>query len=178
MNNQERYDLELKAQWVERVDKTARGYELKWGVGRLTYLVDADLATRFNQQLVQFNEIVWSETSDVQAFISVCEAMMRGWAALNADANAKGHKPLSPLVWEGVTSDGHVIAFVRTREEANVAVAALKGRLASVWTIGEIVSMLESRWAEVSKVKEIFPGATVTKVRARKREELNDDIPF
>ena len=83
---------------LERLDEVATGYEKKWGVDRLIYLVDQDLAERFQEQLELLNSAL--ERHAVLDVISHADALARGWAALDAAAESQGSLQIDATAWE------------------------------------------------------------------------------
>jgi hypothetical protein len=146
---------------VDRLDQTAHAMERKWGVDRLSKLVDPTLAARFRAQAEKLNEALRSERSD--AIATQAAAMERAWKALDAAATGAGIRPLAVTVWETVLpSTGEIIAIVQTKEEA---LAIAKDRGGAVWSLDEVAVAIDAFGEQVREVKATFPGAAVTAVR-------------
>jgi hypothetical protein len=88
--------------------------------------------------------------------------MTVAWKSLSQAAEAAGAADLAPEVWEAVTPDGVVLAVVRGDEDAGAVVR--EGRAVVVFTMSELATMVH-HYREVVKVKDVFPGATVERIR-------------
>ncbi|RPF98052.1 MAG: hypothetical protein CBC23_009285 [Rhodospirillaceae bacterium TMED63] len=162
---------EMKA-IIDGVDFYAKTMEKKWGVDRLRLLVDADLRSRFDQQLRMFNDAIFSyQLGPVREH---AEAMMRGWKALDEAARLSGADLIAAEVWEVRMPSGKVCALVR--DEAEARHVAAEGRYVEVWTVEEVGRMIEGPWKTIGKVKQAFPGALVADYRSK--ELPNDELPF
>jgi len=158
---------------VEGVDQVAVAMERKWGFGRLRQLVGDDLRARFDQQKDRLDAAIVSAQERYVA--AQAEGMKRAWAALDQAAAAARHAKLSPEIWECVLpSTGEVVAIVRTDAEANHV--ACEGR---VFTLAEIATLIDGLGL-VLAAKRVFPGATVTAIRAKPPIDWSrgDAIPF
>lgn len=173
---------------VDALDALARDMERTWGVDRLPTLVDADLAGRFHVQRYKTNRAIW-EAGDVPALQAECARMTNAWRALDRAARAAGAKPLAdltPSVWEAGLSDGSLLVIAQSTDDASAWVALARGgRRAQVWTLDEVVHMIDGAHF-VQQVKRVFDGASV--VAAKRRTDplggimadqpLDDPIPF
>ena len=153
---------------IDGVDGVAIEMEQYWGVGRLRLLVDPELRERFDRQRLMTNVAIWR--GDLEEVRQQCFRMVKAWTALDGAAKAADKAALSPLVWEAPLADGTVVALVRSPEEAHAVVR--EGRQVVVYTMEEIGRMLDNYQA-VNKVKEAFPGATVTVIRQSIEDPLN-----
>jgi hypothetical protein len=160
--------------------------ELKWGADRLRLLVPAELREKFDRQRFKLNAAIWH--GDLEAVRTQSERMTKAWMALDSAAEAAQAPKLDPLVWETALGDGTVVALVRSPEDARAVVKS--GRQVVVYTLEEIAHMLDVYQA-TTKVKEVWPGATVEVVRRaipdplnsirdaeQLDDELNDPIPY
>ena len=145
---------------IDGADHTAVTMELRWGAGRLRLLVPTELREKFDRQAFKLNAAIWH--NDLEAVRTEAARMVIAWMALNGVAETAGAPELSPLVWEIALKDGTVLALVR--DQADVRAVRQEGRQMVVYTMDEIAHMLDVYQA-TTKVKEIWPGATVTKVR-------------
>ncbi len=171
---------EKKHAWLTKVDEVAMAMEAKWSVGRLPRLVEPDLAARFQCQLEIWNEIICSDNPTLSQLRETAEATIRGWQVLDEAASAAGQSAIDPNVWEIPLKDGTVAALVRSDEEAYKVASTLSGRYVSVWTTEEVANIV-SHHPEIIQVKQVFPGAKVTRIRSRNSRdeaELNDPIPI
>ncbi len=160
---------------IDGLDHAAVEMEHKWGVGRLRLLVPLDLRERFDRQLVLFNEAVWS--ADVHETRIQGAALERGWRALDQAATEAGAKPIDPVVWEVRRENGTVLGIVRDNADAHAVLA--DGRRMELWTLDEIVRVLDGAGKNIVAVKQEFPGAVVTDVRPATIDwSRGDEIPF
>ena len=171
---------------IDGADHAAVTMELRWGAGRLRLLVPPELREKFDRQRFKLNAAVWH--GDLEAVRRESERMVKAWIALDVAAVAAQHDFLDPAVWEVALKDGTVLALVRSSEDARAVVQ--QGRRMVVYTMDEIAHMMDVYQA-TTKVKEIWPGATVEKVRRTISDpldgirdakllddELNDPIPY
>lgn len=162
---------------VDEMDLVAREMELKWGCDRLRLLVPKDLREKFDRQRLLTNTAIKSgELEDVRR---ECQRMIKAWTALDRAAEAAGADPRPQEVWECVgPTSGAVYAIVRQSSDARGLKA--DGRHVNVYTLDEIARLLDG-FPAIVKAKQVFPGATVTKVRTVISDPLDaigDPIPF
>jgi hypothetical protein len=173
---------------VDALDALARDMERVWGIDRLPTLVDAELASRFHAQRYKLNHAVWF-AADVPDLQSQCARMSSAWRALDKAARAAGAKPLAdivPQVWEAALRNGSLLVIAQSTDDAQAWIThARGGRRAQVWTLAEIVNMIDGeQW--VQDVKRAFDGATVVAANRRKdpladvqaTQPLDDPLPF
>jgi len=154
--------------FIDGADQAAIDMERKWGAGRLRLLVTPELRAKFDRQRFLFNAAIWQ--GDLEAVRQQAERMVKAWRALDGAAEAAQALPLSPLVWELALTDGTVVAIVRNPEDARAV--RHEGRQVVTYDLEELGRMLEV-YHEVTKVKEAFPGATVTALR---RQSISDPL--
>ena len=169
--------------WIDEADALAAGMEEKWGCGRLRLLVPPELRERFDRQRYLFNQAVWH--GDLEAVRRESGRMAKAWRALDRTAGEAGHGALPKDVWEIARDDGRVIAIVPDNIRARMVIA--EGRHVDVYTLDEIGRLIEG-YPLLAKVKETWPGATVTAVRRSvddpletvgdTRAPLDDEVPF
>lgn len=160
-------------------DKVVTQYEDKWGIERLQELVSEELRERFYQQRERLNTAI--DNNDGKQTQEEVEVMCRAYAALEKEAVAMGHKPLSGEYWETPLPDGRVLAITKNHAEAGKV--KRDNRDLVVFSIQEIANILDARHKEtvkfIDEVKNKFDGAVVTSVTPIKQETLIDDhIPF
>lgn len=153
---------------IDGADATAIEMERRWGAGRLRLLVSPELREKFDRQRYLFNAAIWH--GDLEAVRRESERMIKAWQALDRAADTAAQLPLLPLVWEVALADGTVAAIVP--DAVNAKRVLVEGRQVVVYTLEEIGRMLE-RYQEVTKVKEAFPGATVTQIRQSIEDPLD-----
>jgi len=158
---------------IDRLDEVSRAYEAEWGVGRLPHCVDGEMAAKWQRQWGRMNEAILKE--DLFAVKDLAEGCIRAWKAMADNAGQHGYAPVSDRYWECQHPEtGRVYRFWRNNTDCR-SVRDEPG--VSNWTLSEAVRLLESRGQLVSKVKETFPGATVTGARDMDWEN-GDEIPF
>jgi hypothetical protein len=168
---------------VDDLDLVAIDMERKWGCDRLRTLVPKELREKFDRQRYLVNQALWH--GDLEAVKRETRRMISAWKALDRAAEAAGATTLSSEVWECVGKQGEVYALVKGGNEARAVTAS--GRFVKVYTLDEIANLLDG-FPELSKAKDVFPGAMVYKVRTRvtdpldglpdSKEPLNDPLPF
>jgi hypothetical protein len=168
---------------IDDLDLVAIEMERKWGADRLRTLVAKELREKFDRQRYLVNQAIWH--GDLEAVRRETRRMIVAWKALDRAAEAAGVTKLSPEVWECVGQHGEVYALVRGGNEARAVMA--NGRYVKIYTLDEIAHLLDG-FPELSKAKEVFPGAMVYKTRTRvtdpldgiadSKEPLNDPMPF
>jgi hypothetical protein len=167
--------------YVQSVDLLTDTMERKWGVGRLRMLVPDALRERFDRQWRKWQDAYGAQ--DLEAVRIHTEAMRRAWAALDTAAEAAGHAPLSPEIWEARMPDGAALVVVRTLAEARAVGPDTAER--RVWTMDELARVLHAweglRWVDATRAH--FPGARVDALRLTPRNSeadafADDPIPF
>lgn len=166
-----------------RLDELAATMERKWGVDRLPRLVSRPTADKFAAAQARYRD-------ETEGFCTperrdVLEAMMeRAWAALDAEATARGCFPLPPACYSIRCGDSIVeIAHDQTHATALIWWAKNEGRTVAVWTLEEVATVL-SLHGIAHRAKEVWPGALVTTAPAdtrpgkRRADDLDDVIPF
>ena len=165
---------------LKRLDETATSYERKWGVDRLINLVDQKLAEAFERQLSKLNDALKVHTAD--AVLPHVEGMIKGWAALDAAAEAVGAPQIDGAAWEVVTPNGRKIAFVSDM----LAYKALSRDGWELWSAAEVGRVIDHFHSDIEmrasdavrQTKKLFAGAEITRVRPNAPVQLNDEIPF
>lgn len=145
---------------LDEADALEVDMELKWGRDRLRLLVDASLREKFDRQRYLTSQARW--TGGLEDVRREATRMVKAWHALDKAASESGAQVLDPAIWEVALEDGTVATIVRDPQLANRVLA--EGRRVNVYTLDEIAHMI-SMFPEVAKVKEMFPGAKVTKTK-------------
>ena len=158
-------------------DFVVNEYEAKWGIDRLQELVSTEMRDRFYQQREKLNAAI--DNNDGKQTQHEVEVMCRAYVALEREAVAAGHKPLTGEHWETPLPDGRVLAITRNFAEAGKV--AKDNRDLVVYSIEEIANILAAHekkaFDRINEVKSLFPGAAVTSLR-KKDEIIDDEIPF
>jgi hypothetical protein len=145
---------------IDGADHVAITMENKWGAGRLRLLVPVELREKFDKQRFLFNAAVWhGDLAEVQ---EQARRMINAWMALDKAAGAAGALKLDPEVWEVALPDGTVAAIFRDMD-GMATQPTPDGRQVVYYSLDEIGIML-GNYREVTKVKEVWPGATVEKI--------------
>ncbi len=151
------------------LDEMVHQMEKRWGVDRLPSLVESELAARFGAAKAKLDAAIdENEPAEVQKRVRV---MMKGWKTLSDAAEKAGAAEISAGIWEGRADSGVKYAFCRTDAEAHLAAKERKDY--RVFSVAELVRLLEARYSNLMAAKRHFPGATVEKVR-----QIDDEIPF
>lgn len=146
--------------YLDEADLTGSEMEAKWGVGRLRLLVGPELREKFDRQRYLFNQAVWH--GDLEAVRRESQRMVKAWLALDKAAIQAGKSEKEPWVLETVLADGTVAAIITSNEDTRHI--KTEGRKVAVYTLAEIAKLLDG-YPMLAKVKQHFPGATVTQVR-------------
>ena len=156
---------------VDEVTLLASEMERKWGAGRLRLIVGADLRDKFDRQRYLYNQaLFFGELEDVRV---QSQRMANAWKALDRAASDAGQTIQLPEVWDHVSEEGNVYAFVRTRDDAKMYERS--GRSVSLYTVEEICRILDAQ-SLVQGVKEAFPSAEVVGYQKRSVGDVLDDI--
>lgn len=157
---------------IEAVDEIGRSMDDKWGVGRLPRLVDPLTAAKFARQVEKFGQACWGpELGDVAAH---APAMVRAYQALDAMAEAAGHRAIPSEQWEFETGEGLVILVRHTDQ---ITGAQTHGRACQVWSLEEVAKLVGLHPLLVS-VKTHFPGAAIVRTRPGRDvvQAMGDDL--
>jgi len=158
-------------------DFVVNEYESKWGIDRLQELVSSEMRDRFYKQREKLNAAI--DNNDGKQTQHEVEVMCRAYVALEREAVAAGHKPLTGERWETPLPDGRVLAITKSFAEAGKV--AKDNRDLVVYSIEEIANILAAREKEafdrINQVKAVFPGAAVTSFK-KTSEIIDDEIPF
>lgn len=162
---------------LQPLDRVAAMYEAQWGVGRLERLVSPATAAKFASAKAKLDAAI--QSGDQDAVVTRADILIRGWHALNREAQDAGHLPHDAGQYWGITADnGDAYIFVQHETDTTLAAKLFPGH--RVWSLPEVIRVLTDRdLASVNRAKQIFSGATVTEVRAVKSGPLEEDtIPF
>jgi hypothetical protein len=163
---------------IKPLDRIATEMEIKWGCDRLVSLVAPQTAAKFGSAKAKLDAAI--ELNVAADVAKTAGVMMRGWAALDAEATKGGHRPLQPHIWCHTTEAGFRFAVARGNADALKAIIThpdLEG--VAVYSLDEIGRLLESKsMALVNATKERFPGATVKAVKMPRADEMVDELPW
>ena len=156
-------------------DKAMRDAERTWGIERLPELVAPATAAKFGKAMALLNDALNEGDADKAA--AAAANCVRGIAAMDAEARAVGHQPISPDAWE-CEYDGHRFVVIRDTAEWP-AVAAQRPGL-SIYSLREVAVALHAHKSALATVKQAFPGAELAAIRKPTplEEDLEDEIPW
>lgn len=156
-------------------DQICSAMETKWGIGRLPELVSVETADRWGSAMAKLNAaIAAADIAETKKRVAVC---VRGLQAMDAEAEAAGHKPRNPEIWE-CEYNGRVFAVIQDGREWMKA-EAIPGR--RVFSMQEVAVALDAMdRGLLMQIKDAIPEAKV--VAARPAENPippgGDPIPF
>ncbi len=156
------------------LDALAVEMDERWGADRLIELVSAETAAKFGAAKAKLDQAI--DGNDAVEVAKRAAVMMRGWRALDAEAVSAGRKPLEVDAWVWRDDGDKPHAFVRDHAEAKSYAKQHPG--VPVWSMSEVARLaahFNAEMAAAGKAKELFPASTV---EVRKREPLDQDIPF
>lgn len=156
---------------LDEADALEVNLELKWGRDRLRLLVSTELREKFDRQRYLTSQARWK--GDLEDVRREAGRMVKAWNALDKAATEAGAQVLDPAVWEVCLDDGTVATLVREPQLANRILA--EGRKINVYTLEEIAHMI-SAFPEIAKVKQEFPGATVTRTKTFVQDPLQSPL--
>jgi len=160
------------------LDAIAARHEREWGMGRLPLLVSPESAARWQtaQDMLAADYPPAGRTWD-----DLRASLARGWAALAAEARARGHEPLPAPVAEAEWEPGRVFAVALDawhKQALELRAKADKRESYSVWTVAELAVLIRSI-PLVSTIKDMFPAAEILPPRLPPVGRVpRDEIPF
>ena len=143
--------------------------EKKWGADRLRLLVSQELREKFDRQRYLLRQAI--EFGPLENVRRESERMRTALYALDGAAKANGASPIDAEVMEIALNSGTVLAIVGDQDDARRAFARSDGRRMIVYTLEELAVIL-SDYPSVNATKQVWPGATVTKVTRRVSDPL------
>lgn len=169
---------------TQKIDALATSLERKWGIGRLPLLVSRETAERFGYWRDQLADLADGEFPDRAKLAELEGIVMRGWHALDAEAEAAGHQPMPPHCFEAEWAPGRVfaIALDEAHKQTLVLRDKAEGRDLAIFTIAEVAQLVASI-PDVARIAELFPGAYISAQPAqhrggRRKMHIADEIPF
>ena len=163
---------------VAPFDAAASDMDRKWGVDRLPELVSVETAEKWGSAMAKLNDaIAAGDVEETKKRVGVC---VRGLAALDAEAESLGRKPLPPEVWE-VEIEGQTIALVRdTKDWARVEEMRPGIRIHSLREVAAALKWMGDA-GHIDHLRSIFPKAEIVAARnvgSDSADVLDDDLPF
>jgi hypothetical protein len=156
---------------VSPTDTAARAAELRWGVARLEALVSAETLLRWRDGWSRYSTAI--RQIDADQVERLAPKIAQAISVMEREAEARGHQPLAPAVWEAATADGRVLVVVRSQAEAHACVRASDGREMVVWSMDELATVLP-QLEQLHAVKLSFPGSRVRSMVRRSEGFAHD----
>jgi hypothetical protein len=173
------HDTDRLVAALSPADQAFRDSEARWGVARLERLVSPATLLSYRKGWTLYRAAI--DEGDAAAVERLAPKMVAALRAMDAEATAAGHAPLSVERWETPLADGRVLVLVRTQAEAHAIAREPKdGRETVVWTLAEVGRMV-ARLDGVNEIKLAFPGAEAVRVSGVQMSEnqvadwANDD---
>lgn len=154
----EQSDMDRIAAAIVPTDAAAREAEKKWGVARLESLVSEGTLLNWQRGFAMYSAAIGRNNAD--EVTRLAPKIKQAILAMDQEAEAAGHEPLSPTAWEAPLKDGRVLVVTRTFAEASALQGATDGRDRVVWTMEELANVLPSL-EMIYTAKTVFPGAKV-----------------
>ena len=164
---------------VAPFDAAASEMDRKWGMDRLPELVSIETAEKWGSAMGKLNDAITAgNVEETKLRVGVC---VRGLAALDAEAESLGRKPLPPEVWE-VEIEGQTIAMVRdVRDWARVEEMRPGVRIHSLREVAAALKWMGDG-GYANHLNTLFPKAKNVAVRQAPKSGgaavLEDKIPF
>lgn len=161
---------------LKPLDAKAAEIEARWGVGRLESLVSPETAAKFEAARAKLDVAIHDR--DTQLVVKRAGTMIRGWDALEKEAQALGHKPAPPEIWYASAPNEYGDEEIQIVIAKDNAAATLAQTDLPVYTVTEIARIVRA-WRNqegVNAVKDNFEGAEV--VRISGDDNFEDEIPF
>lgn len=148
---------------TSKIDLLAASLDRKWGPGRLPLLVSRETAERFGYWRDQLADAQEAEFPDAARLAELEGIVIRGWHALDAEAEAAGHQPMGDAWVEAEWAPGRIfaIALDDAHRQTLILRSKAEGRDVSIFTVAEVGQLVASI-PDVARIMELFPGAYVT----------------
>ena len=161
---------------LKPLDAVAADIELRWGYARLETLVSPETAAKFEAARAKLDVALHDQ--DVDLVIQRAGVMIRGWAALEKEAIASGHKPAPPELWYATAPDEDGKKQMQIVIAKDNSAATLAQTDLPVYTVTEVARIVRA-WRsqmDVHSAKAAFPGAEIVSIKGD--EHFDDEIPF
>lgn len=166
------------------LDRVAADVERRWGVGRLETLVSPATAAKFAAAKQQCDEAITA--GDVFGAAAKAASVVRGYAALEAEARAAGHtEAATGVVWCFGTDTRAYAVCLHT---ADLGAVAAKYPDHQAVSLPELIRLLEATEAGrlVAAIKDRWPGTGINQVTEKKLPptkppvdwKRGDEVPF
>ena len=152
------------------LDRIAVEMDRKWGVDRLPELMPPDVARKYGAAMAHLDAcIAESKPAETAAAADNC---IRGLRRMDEIAEAAGHQPLTPDVWE-FEMDGQVIGIIRETGDWRAAEAMRPG--VKLYTMRQVANALAYRDAWPDRIAK---DAAAPRPKTELEKSLNDEIPW
>lgn len=159
-------------------DRAALDSERRWGIERLPGLVSPEMAAKYGAAIAHLNDRI--NAGDPDGVAAAATNCIRGLAAMDAEAIARGHRPVPAEVWVfDEVIDGKRVRLGITREPGDWPTLQDSHPGLPIYSLREVAVKMTPGLLEAA-VKSVFPGAQVTATRhvSPLDDVLEDHIPF
>jgi hypothetical protein len=165
---------------LAEVEELSESLRRKWGDDRMRSLCPRKLREAFDSQEYKLRAAV--RCGDLEGLREQCGRMLKALRAAD-EAASKAPSAYDPEIWEVGTSDGKLLAVVRSVPAMRRVDAR---RYHSVWSLEEFVKVIEAQPEAVLAVKQRFEGSEIGGMFSRVPIDqlptfdplVGDDIPF
>ena len=163
---------------IAPVDRIAVQMDLKWGIDMLPELVSVETAQKYGSAMAKMNAAI-QENNPEECKIRA-EIVVRGLAAMDAEAERLGAQRASTDVWE-MEIDGELFGIMKDGRSWQ-AIKQQRPEM-ELLTMREVAlayrHFREHKAGEFEQaVKKSFPSAEVMDIRPKRSKPFDDDIPF
>ena len=163
---------------VAPFDDAVQDMDVKWGNERLVGKVSPETAAKWGSAMSKLNAAIEAKNvEEVVARVGVC---IRGLAAMDAEAEARGAAKADTRIIEYRGDDGFHFAICHDDDNWK-AVMEANPHIKRIVSLREVAVALQAcHHPTLDAVKQSFPGAQLTAVRKKTETEefLEDDLPF
>ncbi|MGB0410189.1 MAG: hypothetical protein ACPGFA_01265 [Pikeienuella sp.] len=146
-------------------NRVSHEMDQKWGIDRLPELVSPDLANRFGDSMTRLTDAIVAV--DVDGVLSWSGDCIKGFAALDAEAERTGQPKADLAVWE-IEIDGQRIGVMRDdRSWQSIQAARPDLKLITLREAAIAVLAYDLTGEVVTATKTAFPDAKVTAITER-----------
>ena len=155
-------------------DKAHGDMDDKWGIDRLVELVSIETAEKWGAAMAKLNDAIRScNVEETKARVAVC---VRGLAAMDAEATAKGHHPKDPEIWEA-EFEGRIFAVIQDGRDWRKANMPEGRRVYSMHEVAVALNALDR--GVFAEIKDAIPEAKLAGLKKAEPAPLyNDELPF
>ena len=162
-------ELEIN-RWLDLVDQEAVKSAAVWGIGNLESFQTADMTAKLDRQKIKLYDAI--QRRDVLQVADLAAGTIRAYAAMDAAARAAGHTPADKgdfLEYRHKPS-GRVYRIAPNV----IAARAASAQGVSVWTLEEVVNVLETK----QLVNQPSVAARPLSIDATKTSFEEDKLPW